>query len=317
MDNLFRFAKDTREYFTPVLENSAFVEKGILTPEEFVIAGDQLVAKFPTWQWSAGEPSKRRPHLPADKQFLWTRGIPSYSRATSLSRATMVDQTIEGGLGEAEGDWCAPELLPPEELSDEVLIDALEFEAKENVDAIAVTGKKGGGGGGGEEATAAVSKPPPTKSDEDDYADMEDESLALDEASSSSAVNRGGGGGVGRVDEVTAVFAASTLSNGGGGTEFAATSTGSSSSSLLRTRRYDVSMTYDKYYRTPRIWLFGYDENGSPLSPTAVFEDVMTDYAKKTVTIDPHPHLSKPHGEGGRECGQGVEGGREEAVCER
>jgi hypothetical protein len=23
----------------------------------------------------------------------------------------------------------------------------------------------------------------------------------------------------------------------------------------------------------------------------------MQDYAKKTVTIDPHPHLSRPHGE--------------------
>jgi len=57
-----------------------------------------------------------------------------------------------------------------------------------------------------------------------------------------------------------------------------------------------LSITYDNYYRTPRVWLFGYDENGSVLKPEAIFDDIMTDYAKKTVTIDPHPHLSRPHG---------------------
>ncbi|KAM1252240.1 hypothetical protein FF1_040356 [Malus domestica] len=31
---------------------------------------------------------------------------------------------------------------------------------------------------------------------------------------------------------------------------------------ILRTRTYDVSITYDKYYHTPRVWLTGYDEVG-------------------------------------------------------
>lgn len=30
---------------------SAFKEKGVLTPEEFVHAGDNLVSKCPTWSW--------------------------------------------------------------------------------------------------------------------------------------------------------------------------------------------------------------------------------------------------------------------------
>ena len=29
---------------------------------------------------------------------------------------------------------------------------------------------------------------------------------------------------------------------------------------LLQVRTYDVMITYDKYYQTPRIWLVGYDE---------------------------------------------------------
>lgn len=29
---------------------------------------------------------------------------------------------------------------------------------------------------------------------------------------------------------------------------------------IVQTRAYDLHMTYDKYYQTPRLWLFGYDE---------------------------------------------------------
>lgn len=29
---------------------------------------------------------------------------------------------------------------------------------------------------------------------------------------------------------------------------------------ILQTRTYDLYITYDKYYQTPRLWLFGYDE---------------------------------------------------------
>ncbi|CEI91861.1 Putative Autophagy-related protein 3 [Rhizopus microsporus] len=61
---------------------------------------------------------------------------------------------------------------------------------------------------------------------------------------------------------------------------------------VLQVRTYDVFITYDKYYQTPRMWLFGYDEERRPLTSTQVFEDVSQDYVKKTVTIETHPHLS-------------------------
>lgn len=32
--------------------------------------------------------------------------------------------------------------------------------------------------------------------------------------------------------------------------------------SILATRTYDISITYDKYYQTPKVFLFGYDEVG-------------------------------------------------------
>ena len=58
---------------------------------------------------------------------------------------------------------------------------------------------------------------------------------------------------------------------------------------VVQCRRYDISITYDKYYQTPRVWLLGYDERGQPLNQEQIFEDIMQDYANKTVTIERHP----------------------------
>jgi len=63
---------------------------------------------------------------------------------------------------------------------------------------------------------------------------------------------------------------------------------------VLLTRTYDLSITYDLYYQTPKIWLFGYDEHHRPLKPEQVFDDISEDHAKKTVTIETHPHLNIP-----------------------
>ena len=40
----------------------------------------------------------------------------------------------------------------------------------------------------------------------------------------------------------------------------------SGDSGILQTRTYDLNITYDKYYQTPRLWLYGYDEVGFSLS---------------------------------------------------
>ena len=45
-----------------------------------------------------------------------------------------------------------------------------------------------------------------------------------------------------------------------------------------RCRRYDISITYDAYYKTPRLWLLGYDESKEVLS-TEMFDDVMAEHA--------------------------------------
>ena len=49
---------------------------------------------------------------------------------------------------------------------------------------------------------------------------------------------------------------------------------GSGSEGFVRTRSYNISITYDKYYQVPRCWLFGYDEDSKPLTHEQVFQDM-------------------------------------------
>ena len=60
---------------------------------------------------------------------------------------------------------------------------------------------------------------------------------------------------------------------------------------ILATRTYDLSICYDKFYAVPRVWLVGYEEDGSPLPPERALEDISGDHAQKTVTVEQHPHL--------------------------
>lgn len=74
-----------------------------------------------------------------------------------------------------------------------------------------------------------------------------------------------------------------------------------SGQNLLQVRTYDCLISYDKHYQTPRFWLLGYDEvschiipaddqNKTPLTPTQVFQDVPSDHAFKTMTMEAFPH---------------------------
>lgn len=65
--------------------------------------------------------------------------------------------------------------------------------------------------------------------------------------------------------------------------------------SVIHTRTYDLHISYDKYYQTPRLWVVGYDENRKPLTVDQMYEDVSQDHAKKTVTMESHPHLPGPN----------------------
>jgi ubiquitin-like-conjugating enzyme ATG3 len=168
--------------------------------------------------------------------------------------------------GDNDDDWCAPSVSERrfDEDDEEVLVEKEDSDVAKSVFRLDE---------GDTAATATTQKEVPPKSKvKDEYEDMtmedyEDDSLALDD---DCVVATSGGGNVSDKD-------------------------GNANSGIVLARRYDVSITYDNYWRTPRVFLFGYDETGSPMPPEKVFEDVMQDYAQKTVTIEPHPHTNRPH----------------------
>lgn len=223
MEEAFRLFKSTREYLTPVLTESAFLEKGMLTPEEFVRAGDHLVRSSPSWSWEAGEEKSRRPYLPPNKQYLVTRGVPSLQRVNALQASYFYKETneVENGLGNEA--WCSAEFgnSGSEEADNDIDFVEKDFEnlGKEAASEVTSSGKPPG------EPSKAV----------DEYLDMEDGSLDLDAATLKMETTKDG-------------------------------------VATVKVRRYDVSITYDNYYRTPRVWMYGYNEDGSPLAPEAIFE---------------------------------------------
>ena len=63
-----------------------------------------------------------------------------------------------------------------------------------------------------------------------------------------------------------------------------------------KTRRYEITIAYDNAYRTPRVYLRGFQsDTGRPLSTDEMMEDVMQDYVAKTATIEAHPHSGEAY----------------------
>jgi len=260
-----------RDYLSPVLKESKFKEHGRITPEEFVAAGDFLAYKFAMWSWEKGDQSKLRDYLPADKQYLMTRGVPCLRRATSLAytdededRERLLSFGDLSSTGNEADEWVETHAGRSTNKDSETVgvIDDIP-----DVD-------DGGDHHGVSQAMSGLSISGRPSADEipdiDDIPDMEEEDLEAgdDEATAAPKVVAPAADGV--IDSSQIQVA---------------------SGNLLQVRTYDVMITYDKYYQTPRIWLVGYDEkNRTPLTPAQIFQDVSADHAFKTVTIEPFPH---------------------------
>jgi len=251
---------------TPVLAQSQFVEKGVLTPDEFVAAGDMLVLRCPTWQWQAGDPAKARPFLPKDKQFLLTKNVPCQRRACTLGSGADDEMQI-GGEGDDEG-WVATHTAhAARRIADE---DAPDMEMVTSATASMAV------------ADAPVPPPPAPPAPPSPSSTA----AAAAAAPSLGSVN----GSVPGLEECEELEEEDPSALGGttsGGVVDGAVATG-----IVRTRTYDVSISYDKYYQCARVWLYGYSEARQPLTQGQILEDISADHALKTVSLEAHPHIS-------------------------
>nr|CAG4643395.1 EOG090X0AKX [Ilyocryptus agilis] len=242
------------EYLTPVLKDSKFKETGVLTPEEFVKAGDHLVHHCPTWQWSTGDESKIKPYLPREKQFLLTRNVPCYKRCKQME---YTDQEKIVNPDDGEGGWV--DTHP----TTDILIEGSATAEMSSED----KGESDEVGQMTETLEGAVAE---IALDDDD----EGEAAAMVDSESD--------------DEEDEAEVKMTIS------KEKTPKSGESNSEIIQTRTYDLNITYDKYYQTPRLWLSGYDENRHPLSVDQMYEDFSQDHAKRTVTMETHPHIPGP-----------------------
>ncbi|GJJ06433.1 hypothetical protein Clacol_000625 [Clathrus columnatus] len=228
----------------------------LLEPEEFVAAGDFLTYKFPVWTWQKGDQAKARDYLPPEKQYLLTRGVPCLRRATSLAYtdadedAERLVSFAEGGSKDKDDEWVethAGRKAGDPSSAAGVIDDIPDLDGPASITGNMNTLNLNGGGPTSADDSGIIP-------DLDDIPDMEEENLEAEE------------------DEATAkpatIVKEVEISKG----------------NLLQVRTYDVMITYDKYYQTPR--------KGTPLIGSQVFQDVSADHALKTVTIEPFPHSS-------------------------
>lgn len=217
-------AYQVAEYLTPILKNSKFKESGVLTPEEFVVAGDFLIHHCPTWHWCSCDTENLRPYLPKDKQFLRTKNVPCYKRCIQLENSDITENPLESCDFR---DWISADKNDSLNIND----DPLDLDENKNTNDLNET--------------------------------KEEDQIPLDmDAYLSLKVN-----------------------------ELKNETVDKKVIELLPVRRYDLSITYDKYYQTPRFWIMGYDEDATPLLPEQMYQDISTEHVHKTITIEPHPHL--------------------------
>ncbi|CAH8462338.1 unnamed protein product [Dicrocoelium dendriticum] len=247
-----RTALSVADYVVPVLRTSRFKETGVITPDEFIAAGDFLVHHCPTWQWSSGDKPPRS-YLPARKQYLVTRNVPCYKRISQIdNHDEELEKVVEDDeFGEGWVDThhyattCADS--PPE-----MMIPSYEVSNIAN--------------------RLGLCEDTPNTLGEDDDEDEEAEDMDAFVQDN-------------MLDAIDPVAATPTKP---------LSPPRSTKDRIIETRTYDLYITYDKYYQTSRLWLYGYSEDMTPLTEEQMYEDFSQDHAKKTVTMEQHPHLSGP-----------------------
>lgn len=325
MENILNSIKslslNLANYVTPVLKESSFTQTGYITPQEFVKAGDFLVHHCPTWKWTAASDKRLQDrYLPEDKQFLKLENVPCFKRAADLRReaiklfrdldkeklrknALKSSSRAGGGMAKKGEKEVGKGLLEEEEWelvedvsddfesecinqSDDYGFDLLTEldegfdnqagkvarEKSDNQSMQSIAKKKG----------ISLDKQRQLLRSKVLLIDKYDNELVADMEEFEKS-----GETLSMLDRSVVDFDRGLLD-----TEKAEVSTKKEAYIIMPSRSYDLHVTYDNFYRTPRFWFIGRElKQGRPLSVEEMYEDVSGEHANKTVTIERHPYL--------------------------
>ncbi|GMF99269.1 hypothetical protein B5S33_g4739 [[Candida] boidinii] len=287
--------RELREYLTPISHVSTFDKSGEITPEEFILAGDYLVYKFPTWSWSSAPENKRKDFLPPDKQFLVTKHVPSYIRASDYESDDMKineenetlpsDSKATGGEENKEG----------EEEGWSNLIPTFNKNTKDTTTTNDSTGTtindEQNNEIGGEDISLTSSNTSghrhcnriEERRHSKEFIGMK-ETENVNRSFSKLDINND-------IDELIDENAEGEIIEPA---KFEYDDEGDISNLPpdSNKRSYDLYIAYSTSYRVPKMYLVGFDNEGVPLKPDQMFEDIASDYREKTVTIEKAPFLN-------------------------
>jgi ubiquitin-like-conjugating enzyme ATG3 len=84
----------------PTRKTSGFLDKESRLQTNSSWLAMNSVFKCPTWQWESGDPQKRKPFLPEDKQYLVTRTAPCQNRVSTMENMMAMDNdNDDDGIG--------------------------------------------------------------------------------------------------------------------------------------------------------------------------------------------------------------------------
>lgn len=220
--------KAAAEAVMPDLTNSDFIKTGMLTKDEFKVAGDNLIQMDPEWKWyTVG--------VCLMKQNVVCKKINLNKVESNTGSADEFDMSIYEYDGEDETN----EKDQTIDINDS---NNNDNEAKPVPSSVIVKSSADVGDESGDES-----------SDDDLLAGLEDSNLVQEDAA-------------------TIKISPEELKN--------------------VPNRYNVYITYDQYYRTPRIWFVGTSIDGCQLSQKETYKDFMPEYLNVSLTMELNPALN-------------------------
>lgn len=251
---------------------SHYLSEGKLTPEEFVAAGDQLTTACQTWTWQRGDDRYRRDFLPAEKQFLLTRNVPCQRRVRSLVyQAPEQQDSLDNST---EDSWTVTHVGAENNASNVPIPMDVDMTPSHSSSASSSFVSPFSSAAASSSTSMMMGNP---FSNPTSLADAQEMIPDMEEFDDPNNVVRDPNQLNTSIGMMMDPNFPSYLGTG--------------ESNIMASRRYDVAVTYDKLYQSPRVYLFGYDEAGRPLTAAQIWEDISDEHANKTVTWEPMPHL--------------------------